>query len=178
MAHELHEFISREEISNTVRRLGRELSLDYASTLKPNESLKVIVILKGAILFASDLIRELKVPVRLDMIRLASYGSGSESSGKIHMLKDLEQTPKDEHVLILDEIIDTGRTLSFLIQKLRSAGAKSVKTCTLLNKASRRQVIVNVDYIGKEIEDKFVVGYGLDFNEDYRNLPAIHYIKT
>lgn len=178
MQEKLHDFISADDIKNIVRRLGKQLSLDYASLLKPEEPLKVIIILKGAILFASDLIREITVPIRLDMIRLASYGSSTRSSGEIRMLKDLEESPKDSHVLILDEIVDTGRTLAVLIQKLRTAGAKSVRTCTLLNKASRREVSINVDYVGQEIEDRFVVGYGLDFNEAYRNLPAIYYIKT
>ncbi len=166
-----------EEIQTLVRRLGKQLSLDYASVLKSGESLKVIITLKGAIFFAADLLRELSIPVRVDTIRLASYGSGTQSSGTVSLVKGLEESPKDAHVLVLDEIVDTGRTLSYLIRKLKGEGARSVRTCALLNKASRREVAITVDYVGKEIEDRFVVGYGLDFNESYRNLPAIYVLQ-
>lgn len=173
----LHLFISSDELKQLSRTLGEKISNDYRDKVSPGNELLVIVTLKGAMLFAADLIRELSVPVRLDFIRVASYGAGTQSSGKLQLTKDLEISPKDAHVLVLDEIVDSGRTLNFLIEKFMAAGCRSVKVCALLSKPSRREVQVKVDYLGKDIEDKFVVGYGLDYGERYRNLPDIYYIE-
>lgn len=166
-------FISQDEIQKLNRNLGKQISSDYGSVLKPDESLLVVVTLKGAMIFGSDLIRHLTIPIELDFVRLASYGSGTKSSGAVRFLKDMESSPEGRHLLILDEIVDSGRTLAFLTEHLKAFTPKSVKLCSLLSKPSRREVEVKIDYLGKEIEDKFVVGYGLDFGEKYRNLPDI-----
>ena len=166
-------FISKEVISQHNQRLGKQISKDYSTLLGPQESLLVVVTLKGAMIFGSDLIREITVPMELDFVRLASYGAGTKSSGAVRFLKDMESSPEGRHILVLDEIVDSGRTLAFLTEHLKAFSPKSVKLCSLLSKPSRREVEVNLDYLGQEIEDKFVVGYGLDFGEKYRNLPDI-----
>lgn len=166
-------FITKQEISTLNQKLGKQISQDYKSVLKPEESLLVVVTLKGAMIFGSDLIREIQVPLELDFVRLASYGSGTKSSGAVRFLKDMESSPEGRHILVVDEIVDSGRTLAFLTEHLKAFTPKSVKLCSLLSKPSRREVEVKLDYLGTEIEDKFVVGYGLDFGEKYRNLPDI-----
>jgi hypoxanthine phosphoribosyltransferase len=170
---QLTSFLAKEQIANLVRGLGRRISQDYARVLTPGETLEVIVTLKGAFIFASDLARELTIPIKLDFIRLASYGARTSSGGKVELITDLTPPSEGAHILILDEIVDSGRTLSFLVERLAGCRPKSVKICSLLNKPSRREVDVKLDYVGMDIEDKFVVGYGLDFNEQYRNLPEI-----
>lgn len=169
----LSPFISKDQIANLNRTLGQRISKDYASLLGPEESLLVVVTLKGAMIFGSDLIREITIPMELDFVRLASYGSGTKSSGAVRFLKDMESSPEGRHLLILDEIVDSGRTLAFLTEHLKAFSPKSVRLCSLLSKPSRREVEVKLDYLGMEIEDRFVVGYGLDFGEKYRNLPDI-----
>lgn len=166
-------FISRKEIEKLNEQLGKTISSDYTAILKPDESLLVVVTLKGAMIFGSDLIRHLSIPIELDFVRLASYGSGTKSSGAVRFLKDMESSPEGRHILVLDEIVDSGRTLAFLTEHLKAFSPKSVKLCSLLSKPSRREVEVQINYLGREIEDKFVVGYGLDFGEKYRNLPDI-----
>lgn len=166
-------FISKQEISEMNARLGKIISKNYTDILGPDESLLVVVTLKGAMIFGSDLIREISVPLELDFVRLASYGSGTKSSGAVRFLKDMESSPEGRHILVLDEIVDSGRTLAFLNDHLSAFSPKSLRLCSLLSKPSRREVEVNIDYLGREIEDKFVVGYGLDFGEKYRNLPEI-----
>lgn len=169
----LSPFISKDKIAQLNKTLGQKISKDYGSILKPDESLLVVVTLKGAMIFGSDLIREITVPMELDFVRLASYGSGTKSSGAVRFLKDMECSPEGRHILVLDEIVDSGRTLAFLTEHLKAFAPKSLRLCSLLSKPSRREVEVNLDYLGTEIEDKFVVGYGLDFGEKYRNLPDI-----
>lgn len=166
-------FINQAQISEMTKKLGNQISQDYQKLLSQDESLLVVVTLKGAMIFGSDLIRELKVPMELDFVRLASYGSGTRSSGAVRFLKDMESSPEGRHILVIDEIVDSGRTLAFLTEHLKAFSPKSVKLCSLLSKPSRREVEVKLDYLGTEIEDKFVVGYGLDFGEKYRNLPDI-----
>lgn len=166
-------FISQTKISELVSSLGKKISEDYSKILGAEESLVVVVTLKGAMLFGSDLIRKIQVPIELDFVRLASYGSGTKSSGAVRFLKDMECSPEGRHILVLDEIVDSGRTLAFLVEHLKAFTPKSVRLCSLLSKPSRREVEVKLDYLGTEIEDKFVVGYGLDFGEKYRNLPDI-----
>lgn len=166
-------FISQAEIAELNKKLGIQISGDYSKTLTKDESLLVVVTLKGAMIFGSDLIRNLTIPMELDFVRLASYGSGTKSSGAVRFLKDMESSPEGRHILVLDEIVDSGRTLAFLTEHLKAFKPKSVKLCSLLSKPSRREVEVKIDYLGREIEDKFVVGYGLDFGEKYRNLPDI-----
>lgn len=165
--------ISEEEITNKVKELGRQISNDYGD----DQQLIVVGILKGAIIFLSDLVREIKLPIALDFMAVSSYGSSTESSGAVRILKDLERDVENKHVLIVEDIVDTGLTLKYLLDNLWSRKPASVKTCTLLDKPSRRLVDVTVDYNGFSIPDKFVVGYGLDFAENYRNLPYIAILK-
>ncbi|OGP63084.1 MAG: hypoxanthine phosphoribosyltransferase, partial [Deltaproteobacteria bacterium RBG_13_47_9] len=133
-------------------------------------------ILKGAFMFLSDLVRHLRIPVQIDFVRLASYGAGIRSSGRIEITKDIETSLEGKDVLIIEDIIDSGRTLLFLKERLTLANPRSVRICALLEKKERREVEIEADYVGKEIEDVFVVGYGIDFNEAYRNLPEIYYV--
>jgi hypoxanthine phosphoribosyltransferase len=170
----LNLFISHEEIQKAVKKLGAQITKDYPE----NSEILVVVTLKGALFFAADLVREITHPIKIDFVRLTSYGSGTQSSGQVRILKDLEIDPRNKHLLILDEIIDTGRSLHFLLNHFSEVGAKSLKLCALLDKPSRREVQVEVDYIGMEIEDKFVVGYGLDYAEQYRHLKNIYYIES
>jgi hypoxanthine phosphoribosyltransferase len=170
----LHMHISAAEIERMNDALGARISADYAKVLKKDEELIVIVTLKGALFFAADLMRKITVPCLIDFVRLSSYGAGTQSSGSVHMRKNLEDAITGRHVLVLDEIVDSGRTLSFLVERLQSDQPASVKLCALLSKPSRREVPVDVEYLGQEVEDKFLVGYGLDHGERYRNLKEIY----
>ena len=164
--------ISEEEIQELVSELGDRINKDY-------EGKEVIfaVILKGSLVFAADLMRRLTMPVRLDFMQASSYGESAVSSGIINIKKDLDNVISGKHVLIIEDIIDSGNTLAKLKQVLLERDPASVKICTLLSKPSRREMDVEVEYIGKDIPDEFVVGYGLDFNERYRNLPYIGILK-
>lgn len=163
---------TREEIARKVKELGRTITEDY----KEVENLLVICVLKGAVSFLTDLIREIDLPLTVDFMDLSSY-EGTTSSGKVRILKDLDTPVEGRHVLIVEDIIDTGITLNYLKDLLTQRGAASVEVVTLLTKPSRREKAVDVKYIGYEIEDLFVVGYGLDYNQKYRNLPFIGYLK-
>ncbi|HSB06584.1 MAG TPA: hypoxanthine phosphoribosyltransferase [Thermodesulfobacteriota bacterium] len=169
--YRLSSFLSREEIDSIVKDLADRISKDYAQ-----REVVLVCILKGAFMFLSDLVRHLRIPVQIDFVRLASYGAGMRSSGRIEITKDIETSLEGKDVLIIEDIIDSGRTLLFLKERLTLANPRSVRICALLNKKERREVNIEVDYIGKEIEDVFVVGYGIDFNEAYRNLPEIYYV--
>lgn len=173
----LHPFLSAPKIDQLNSKLAETISSDYQKILSPKESLLVVITLKGALLFGSDLIRKLTIPVHVDFVRLASYGSGTKSSGEVRFLKDIESSPEGKHILVLDEIIDSGRTWDFLKKRLGAANPKSLKICALLSKPSRREIDVPIDYLGQEVEDKFLIGYGLDYNEDYRNLKEIFYLE-
>lgn len=173
----LHPFLSSQKIDELNQKIADKINRDYSDLESKGEELLVIVTLKGAMFFASDLLKKINVPVKLDFVRLASYGSGTKSSGTVRILKDIETTPEGQHLLVLDEIIDSGRTLHFLCDRLKSQNPKSLKICALLSKPSRREVEVEIDYLGEEIEDKFIVGYGLDFNEKYRNLKDIYFVE-
>ncbi len=174
----LSPFITAKEIENLNKELGERISKDYKTLLKPDEELVIIVTLKGAMLFAADLIRHITVPVVLDFVRLTSYGAGTQSSGTVRILKDIETNPENKHLIMLDEIIDSGRTFQFYGERLKAQNPKSLKLCALLSKPSRREVEVDIDYLGREVEDKFLVGYGLDFNEQYRNLKEIYAVEN
>ena len=169
--YRLNRLFSREEIASIVRGLAEQISRDYR-----DRDLVLVCILKGAFMFLSDLVRELQIPVKIDFVRLASYGSGTKSSGSIEITKDIELPIEGKDVLIIEDIVDSGRTLQFLKDRLSLANPRSVKICALLDKKARREVEIEVDYLGREVEDVFVVGYGIDFNEAYRNLPEIHYV--
>ena len=164
--------IDEDTISKTVKKLGREITDDYK-----DRELVVVGILKGAIIFLSDLIREIDTSLTLDFISASSYGMSTESSGVVKFLKDLDTNIEGKHILIVEDIVDTGLTLDYLIDNLRARKPASIKTCTLLDKPSRREVEVPIDYKGLDIPDEFVVGYGLDYSEYYRNLPYVAVLK-
>ena len=164
---------SREEIKARVRELAGKISRDYA-----DRELIVIGILKGAFIFMADLIREITIPCRVDFARLASYGAGSESSGKVVMTKDIETSINGKDILIVEDILDTGLTMQYFVDWLKERNPRSLKICAFLDKRKRRKVPLEADYVGFTIEDGFVVGYGLDFNEKYRFSPDIYVINT
>lgn len=163
---------SRNELQKRVAELGEEITRDYTG-----KKLLVLGILKGAVPFMADLIREIKVPLAYDFMAVSSYGASTHSSGVVRILKDLERSVEDVHILIVEDIIDTGLTLKYLKENLAARGPLSVKVATLLDKPDRRKVEVIPDYNGFTIPDEFVVGYGLDFNEEYRNLPYVGVLK-
>ncbi len=166
--HRLEVLISREEISQVVTRLASEINDDYRG--KP---LLLIGVLKGSFVFMADLVRQLGLPVEVDFIRLSSYGAARESSGKVKVVQGLKTPVKGRDVLVIEDIVDTGMTISFLLDYLRRKKPASLKLCALTEKPSRRQVPVSIDYLGFSVPDKFIVGYGLDFDEKFRYLPDI-----
>jgi len=174
----LKTYLSAERIAELNAELGARISTDYEKLLKPDEQVLVVVTLKGAMFFAADLLRHLRFSLSIDFVRLASYGTATKSSGNVRILKDLEVSPEGRHVLVLDEIVDTGRTLQFLGNRLREQNPKSLRIAALLDKPSRREIPVEVDYLGTAVEDKFLVGYGLDYGEKYRNLKDILYLDV
>ena len=169
--YRLNPLLSREQIASIVKDLANQISKDYIE-----RELVLICILKGAFMFLSDLIRHLQIPVQIDFVRLASYGTGMETSGRIEITKDIEISIEGKDVLIIEDIIDSGRTLQFLRDRLSLSNPRSVKVCALLDKKARREVEIEADYLGKEVDNVFVVGYGIDFNETYRHLPEIYYL--
>jgi len=167
--------VSEEEIDVTVARIAGEIDRDYG---KEGGKLLLLCILKGSVVFMGDLMKKISLPVEIDFMKVSSYGSGTESSGTPTIILDLNRADLSQcHVLIVEDIIDSGRTLAYLCDYLRIKGAKSVKTCTMLDKPSRRVVDFKPDYCGKEIPDEFVVGYGLDYAEKYRELSYIGVLK-
>jgi hypoxanthine phosphoribosyltransferase len=161
-------FITEAQIQQRIAALSAEIRRDV-----PHEDLHLIGVLKGAVLFLGDLIRQMDGGVTIDFMALSSYGGGTTSSGEVRLVKDLDYGLEGRHVIIVEDIVDTGLTLHYLQEILKARNPKSLRTACLLSKPSRRKIDVNVDYIGFTIEDKFVVGYGLDFAERYRNLPFI-----
>jgi hypoxanthine phosphoribosyltransferase len=161
--------IPAPDIDRRVRELGAEISRDYRDA----GGVHLVCVLKGAFLFMADLVRAIDVPVTLDFMALSSYAKGTTSSGEVRLLKDLDTALESRHVLIVEDIVDTGLTLHYLREILAARGPKSVRTACLLSKPSRRRINVAVEYIGFTIEDRFVVGFGLDYAEQYRNLPHI-----
>jgi len=160
--------LSADEIQVRVAEMGLEIARDYAGR-EPH----LICVLKGACPFLSDLSRQIDLPLTLDYMAVSSYGAATKSSGEVKLIKDLDQGLEGREVLVIEDIVDTGLTLNYLLNLLRNRGPRSLKVAALLSKPSRRLVPVQVDYTGFTIEDKFVVGYGLDYNERYRNLPNI-----
>jgi hypoxanthine phosphoribosyltransferase len=163
--------ISREEIATAVDRLAAEISRDYG-----HKRPLLVAVLKGAFVFLADLMRRLDFPLEVDFIRLSSYGSGQESSGEVRVVHGLGTDVAGRHVLVVEDIIDTGLTTAFLLNYLKEKGAASVRLCALTDKPSRRQVAVNIDYLGFTVPDKFLVGYGIDWDERFRYLPDICYV--
>lgn len=160
--------VSREEIAKRVAELGKQISEDYKC-----ESVTLVCTLRGASIFFADLVREIEGDVEIDFIAVSSYGAGTKSSGEVKMIKDLSEPIKDKNVIIVEDIIDTGITLCYLKKLLLARAPKSLKVCSLLDKPSRRQVDFKGDYIGFEIENEFVVGYGLDYGEKMRNFKDV-----
>ncbi len=165
-------YLSRHEIDASVQALANRINADYAG--KP---VVVVGVLKGAIVFMADLVRHLKMDVEVEFVRLSSYGKARSSSGTVTIVKDIQADIRDKHVLIIEEIIDSGRTLKFLYERLKSSNPSSVEIVTLLDKASKRIVDVPVKYVGRTVEDQFLIGYGLDLEEKCRNLADIFYLK-
>ena len=164
--------LSQGEIENKVTELAKQIEKDYEG-----QDLLLVGILKGASVFVADLMRKINLNVNIDFMSVSSYGSGTVSSGTVKILKDLDVDIKDKNVLIVEDIIDSGITLRNLYDTLMTREPRSLKLCTLLNKPARKKVDVNVDYVGFVIEDKFIVGYGIDYDEKYRNLPYIAIIE-
>ena len=161
--------ISEAEIQARIRSLAAEIERDYA----PQDGIHLVAILKGGFMFMADLVRAMSDRVTMDFMAVSSYGKGTTSSGQVRVLKDLDSNVEGRHIILVEDIVDTGLTLHYLQELLRARAPKSLKTACLLSKPSRRKVDVHVDYIGFTIEDHFVVGYGLDYAEKYRNLPHI-----
>ena len=164
---------SKETIQKRVCELASQISKDY-----DGRELILIGVLRGAFIFMADLIREITIPCKVDFARLASYVVGSESSGKVVMTKDIETSIKDRDILIVEDILDTGLTMQYFVEWLKERNPKSLKVCVFLDKRKRRKVSLEADYVGFTIDDGFVVGYGLDFNEMYRFSPDIYVINT
>jgi hypoxanthine phosphoribosyltransferase len=163
---------TEDKIAKKVQELGKLISKDYKG-----EDLFIIGVLKGANVFLSDLIRKITVPVTIDFMAVSSYGSYTESSGVVKIIKDLDFSIENKNILIVEDIIDTGLTLKYLRENLITRGPKSIKICSLLDKPERRKADIKIDYIGFEIPDEFIVGYGIDYAEKYRNLPFIATLK-
>jgi hypoxanthine phosphoribosyltransferase len=165
-------YLNRHEIDAAVQSLANRINSDYED--KP---VLLVCVLKGAIVFLADLVRRLKIDAEIEFVRLSSYGKARTSSGTVTILKDIQADIRGKHILIVEEIIDSGRTLKFLFERLKASGPASVEIVTLLDKASKRVVEVPVKYVGKPIDDQFLVGYGLDLEERCRNLPDVYYLK-
>jgi hypoxanthine phosphoribosyltransferase len=168
MTQGLKPLFSKQEIAEQVARLAREISADYADK-RP----VLVGVLKGAFVFLADLARGLTIPAQIEFMRIASYGSKKESCGKIAVTKDVEIPLEGRDVLVVEDIVDTGLSLKFLIEHLRAHKPSSLKVCALVDKKARREVEVQVDYTGFSMSDGFIVGYGIDYNEQYRALPEI-----
>lgn len=164
--------IPENQIQKKIEELGNQISRDYQG-----KQLICIGVLRGAVIFLADLARFIKVPMIIDFMDISSYGASTESSGVVRIVKDLDENIEKKDVLIVEDIVDTGLTLDYLIRMLKSRNPASLRVCTLLNKKDRRQINVPIDYCGFDIPDKFVVGYGLDFNGLYRNIPYILVLK-
>ena len=172
MSEHIRVLLPEEELNERIQTLGREISRDYEG-----RQVHMICVLKGGSFFMCDLAKRISVPVSLDFMSVSSYGSGTKSGGVVKIVKDLDEPIKDKDVLVVEDIVDSGRTLSYLLEMLMARGPRSLKLCTLLDKPDRRVVDVNVDYTGFQIPDEFVVGYGLDYDQRYRNLPYIGIIE-
>ncbi len=172
MAERIEVLLPEEKINARIRELGEQISKDYAG-----KNIHLICILKGGSFFMCELAKRITVPVSIDFMSVSSYGSGTTSGGTIKIKKDLDEPLEGKHVLVVEDIVDTGRTLSYLVELLKDRGAADVKLCALLDKPERREVDIRADYIGFQIPDEFVVGYGLDYDQRYRNFPYIGIVK-
>ncbi len=163
---------SKEELAGIVSRIGAEISRDYR-----DKQLLLVSVLKGSVVFMADLMRAIDIPARIDFMATSSYGSGTKTSGSVKIIKDLDINLSGYDIVLVEDILDSGRTLSHLIELLKTRGPASLCICTLFDKPERRQVEVNPRYVGAVIPDEFIVGYGLDYDEKYRNLPFVGVLK-
>ena len=168
----LRVLLSEDEIREKVRELGGKITADYK-----NSNLMLVTVLKGAVVFLADLMRQIDVPAEIDFMVVSSYGSGVKSGGVVKIVKDLDVPLAGKDILIVEDILDAGLTLSYIKELLESRGPRSIRIATLLDKPSRRKVDLQADYIGFSVPDEFVIGYGLDYDEKYRNLPYIGILK-
>jgi hypoxanthine phosphoribosyltransferase len=169
---DLEILIPTDQLQNRIYEMGADITRDYSGR-RP----ELICVLKGAMLFMSDLMRAIDLNLSIDFIAVSSYGKGKNSTGEVRIVKDLDEPLEGRDIILVEDILDTGLTLSYLVNNFRSRGASSIRIATLLNKPERRKVEVTPDYCGFDIPDKFVVGYGLDYAERYRNLPYIGVVK-
>lgn len=172
MAEHVKVLLTEEDVDRRIQEIGDQISKDYEG-----KQVHLICVLKGGAFFMCELAKRITVPVSLDFMSVSSYGSATKSSGVVRIVKDLDEPLKDKDVLVVEDIVDSGRTLSYLLDMLKDRGPKSVKLCTLLDKPDRRVVDVHVDYTCFQIPDEFVVGYGLDYDQRYRNLPYIGVVE-
>jgi hypoxanthine phosphoribosyltransferase len=172
MMPELIPVLTKNDIDTLVPAMARTISSDYQ-----DHDLVLIGVLKGAFVFIADLVRHLSIPVKIDFIRVLSYGSGVSSSRNIQLTKDIEIDIKNKDVLIIEDIVDTGLTLKYLINYLKTYHPKTVRVCTLIDKHERREVDIEIDYICHSVDEGFLVGYGLDYDEDYRYLPGVYHFQ-
>ena len=172
MAERIEVLLTEEEIDKRIQEIGNQISQDYAG-----KQVHLVCVLKGGSFFMCELAKRITVPVSIDFMSVSSYGGDTESSGVVRIVKDLDEPLADRHVIVIEDIVDSGRTLSYLLDMLRSRGPLDVRLCTLLDKPDRRVVDVDVDYTGFQIPDEFVVGYGLDYDQRYRNLPYIGVVE-
>ena len=168
----IHEYLSEEKIVKRVAEMGAQISAEYG-----DEPVCLICILKGSVFFTVELAKRITSPVELEFMCVSSYGGDTKSSGVVKIVKDLDVSIEGKNVIVIEDIIDSGRTLSYLLENLKTRNPKSLKLCTLLDKPDRRVVEVAVDYVGFAIPDEFVVGFGLDYDQQYRNLPYIGYVE-
>ncbi len=172
MAERIEVMLTEEEVDKKIQELGEKISSDYAG-----KQVHLVCVLKGGSFFMCELAKRITIPVSLDFMSVSSYGSDTKSSGVVKIVKDLDEPLEGKDVIVIEDIVDSGRTLSYLLEMLSDRKPNSLKLCTLLDKPDRRVVDVKVDYTGFEIPDEFVVGYGLDYDQKYRNLPYIGVVK-
>ena len=172
MAERVEVMLSEEEVDRSIQEIGEQISKDNAA-----KQVHLVCVLKGGSFFLCELAKRITVPVSLDFMSVSSYGGDTKSSGVIKIVKDLDEPLRDKNVIVVEDIVDSGRTLSYLLDMLKARGPKSMALCTLLDKPDRRVIDVKVDYTGFQIPDEFVVGYGLDYDQRYRNLPYIGVVK-
>lgn len=172
MAERIRVLLSEKEVDDRIQAIGDQISRDYAG-----KQVHLVCVLKGGSFFMCELAKRISVPVSLDFMSVSSYGGDTKSSGVVKIVKDLDESIRDKDVIVVEDIVDSGRTLSYLLEMLKDRSPRSLRLCTLLDKPDRRVVQVNVDYTGFQIPDEFVVGYGLDYDQRYRNLPYIGIVE-
>ena len=172
MSEKISVLISEEDVDARIKELGEKISKDFAG-----QTVHLVCVLKGGTFFMCELAKRISIPVTMDFMSVSSYGNDTKSSGVVRIVKDLDEPLKDKHVIVVEDIVDSGNTLSYLLKVLNERGPASLSLCTLLDKPDRRVANVSVDYTGFEIPDAFVVGYGLDYAQKYRNLPYIGVVE-